>query len=116
MKEDLISCVEDDNIIISTREPMQHWRPDAIEQCYPSSCIFIVNKQLNNGLASILIFRIIVTSTLEEQEISNKTVPAQEEPSKVNTILELQHFSEDSLVANVQQIFIILIARTGFDS
>lgn len=116
MKEDLISCVEDDNIIISTREPMQHWRPDAIEQCYPSSCIFIVNKQFNNGLASILIFRIIVTSTLEEQEISNKTVPAQEEPSKVNTILELQHFSEDSLVANMQQIFIILIARTGFDS
>lgn len=95
---------------------MQHWRPDAIEQCYPSSCIFIVNKQFNNGLASILIFRIIVTSTLEEQEISNKTVPAQEEPSKVNTILELQHFSEDSLVANMQQIFIILIARTGFDS
>lgn len=95
---------------------MQHWRPDAIEQCYPSSCIFIVNKQFNNGLASIMIFRIIVTSTLEEQEISNKTVPAQEEPSKVHTILELQHFSEDSLVANMQQIFIILIARTGFDS
>lgn len=102
MKEDLISCVEDYNIIISTREHMKHWRPDAIEHCHPSSCIFIVNKQFNNGLTFILMFRIIVTSTLEEQEISNKTVPAQEEPSKVNTILELQHLSEDSLIANMQ--------------
>lgn len=89
---------------------MKHWRSNDIHTI-PSLqdnvihplvlCIFVVNKQFNDGFASIPISELYIQIHYKNNEISNKTVPAQEDPSKTSTILELQLFSQDSLVGRM---------------
>lgn len=87
---------------------MKHWRSNDIHTIpslqdnviHPPVSLLSINSSMMD-LLPLRFSELYIQIHYKNNEISNKTVPAQENPSKTSTILELQLFSQDSLVARM---------------